>query len=75
MSATQGWSDPDGDRLQFQFSYTSETGPDAKYFSYAPQTASSYSTTLPTGNVQLFILLDVHVGSKKSPVHPRNWFI
>ena len=49
MSATQGWSDPDGDTIKFQFAYKSDGEADAKYFSYPPQTAPTFSTQLPTG--------------------------
>ena len=53
MSATEGWSDADGLTLQYQFSYTKDTGADAKYFSYAPQASLSFITQLPTGNVTI----------------------
>ena len=53
MSATGGWTDPDGDTLQYQFAYTKDTGADAKYFSYTPQAESSLTSQLPPGNLTL----------------------
>ena len=41
MSATEGWSDADGDALKFQFSYTKEDG---STFFYSPQEESSFKT-------------------------------
>ena len=52
MSATEGWSDADGDTLQYQFGYTKDTTVDAKYFAFTPQAESSFTSQLPTGLYQ-----------------------
>ena len=61
MSATEGWSDADGDTLQYQFAYTSDTTADAKYFSYTPQAESSFTSQLPTGVCQVNTILNFNV--------------
>ena len=53
MKASAGWSDPDGDSLVFQFSYTTATGTSPKYFSYSPQADNTFTTQLPTGKRKL----------------------
>ena len=63
LSATEGWSDADGDTLQYQFAYTTDTGADAKYFSYTPQAESSFTSQLPTGNLTVRVrCVDVYGG-------------
>ena len=49
LSALEGWSDPDNDELKFQFSHTQQSGPNAEYFSSAPQKEPSLTTQLPPG--------------------------
>ena len=52
MQATEGWSDPDGDSLTFQFSYTNDVN--GNIYKFVPQEDDSFSTTLPTGNICYF---------------------
>ena len=58
MSAAEGWSDPEGGPLKFQFGYRKKEEEDIEgnYFSYATQQDNSFTTVLPTGTVVVKIV-------------------
>ena len=51
MSATEGWSDPEGAQVKFQFAYRmkEDANEEGSYFVYALQQDNSFTTMLPSG--------------------------
>ena len=53
MSASVGWTDPDGDDILFQFAYAAQNddGTLGTFIAAAPQPSGVFSRQFPTGEI------------------------